>query len=264
MMARPMKCRKVCHFPATLEFSPIRDESDKANDQMKEPVILAVDEYETIRLIDKEGLDQKACAEFMQIARTSVQRIYDSARKKLAESIVEGRPLRIEGGNFWLCNGQSETCGKRSCFKRTYSRQYDKPKGESIMRIAVTYENEEVFQHFGHTEQFKIYDVEDGKIVASEVVGTEGSGHGALADVLSALKVDILICGGIGGGAKMALAAAGIKIYGGVSGKADDAAKAFAEGKLNFNPDVQCDSHEHHAEGQACGIHGCGNGHCGH
>ena len=71
------------------------------------------------------------------------------------------------------------------------------------MRIAVTYENGEIFQHFGHTEQFKIYDVEDGKIISSEVVDAGGSGHGALAGVLSALKVDALICGGIGGGAQM-------------------------------------------------------------
>ena len=92
------------------------------------------------------------------------------------------------------------------------------------MRIAVTYENEEIFQHFGHTEQFKIYDVEDGKIIASKVVEAGGSGHGALAGVLSALKVDALICGGIGGGAQMALSDVGIRLYGGVSGNADAAA----------------------------------------
>ena len=85
------------------------------------------------------------------------------------------------------------------------------------MRIAVTYENGEIFQHFGHTEQFKIYDVEDGKIISSEVVDAGGSGHGALAGVLSALKVDALICGGIGGGAQMALSDVGIRLYGGVS-----------------------------------------------
>ena len=98
------------------------------------------------------------------------------------------------------------------------------------MRVAVTYENGEIFQHFGHTEQFKVYDIEDGRILSSEVVDTNGSGHGALAGVLKALKVDALICGGIGGGAQMALAEAGIKLYGGVSGSADAAAQALAEG----------------------------------
>lgn len=132
------------------------------------------------------------------------------------------------------------------------------------MRIAVTYENGNIFQHFGHTEQFKVYDVEEGKITKSEVVSTNGSGHGALAGVLSALNADLLICGGIGGGAQMALAQAGIKLYGGVSGNADEAVNAFIAGKLDFDPDVHCDHHDHeHGEGHTCGDHGCGGGHCG-
>ena len=133
------------------------------------------------------------------------------------------------------------------------------------MRIAVTYENGEVFQHFGHTEQFKIYDVEEGKIVSSEVIDTNGSGHGALAGLLDGLKADVLICGGIGGGARMALAEAGIMLYGGVAGDADAAVEAFVAGELAFNPDVQCNHHDHnHGEGHVCGDHGCGGSHhCG-
>ena len=95
------------------------------------------------------------------------------------------------------------------------------------MKIAVTYDNGEIFQHFGHTEYFKVYDVQDGKIVASEVVDTNGQGHGALAGVLNVLKVDVLICGGIGGGAQAALAEAGIQLFGGVSGDADEAVAAY-------------------------------------
>ena len=133
------------------------------------------------------------------------------------------------------------------------------------MRIAVTYENGNIFQHFGHTQQFKVYDVEGGSVIASEVVDTNGSGHGALAGVLSALKADVLICGGIGGGAQMALAAAGIKLYGGVSGNADEAVEAFVNGALAFNPDVRCNHHDHHhGEGHTCGDHGCGSHSCGH
>ena len=132
------------------------------------------------------------------------------------------------------------------------------------MRIAVTYENGEVFQHFGRTEQFKIYDVEDGQIVSSKVVDTNGSGHGALAGVLNALSTDVLICGGIGGGAQSALAAANIKLYGGVSGSADDAVAAFVAGNLDFNPEVRCGHHdEHHSEDHTCGNHSCGSSHCG-
>ena len=131
------------------------------------------------------------------------------------------------------------------------------------MRIAVTYANGEIFQHFGHTEQFKIYDAENGAIVAAQVVGTNGSGHGALAGFLAALQAEVLICGGIGGGAQMALASAGIKLYGGVSGNADAAVRAFLEGKLDFNPNVQCNHHgHHHEEGHSCGSHSCADHHC--
>ncbi len=133
------------------------------------------------------------------------------------------------------------------------------------MKIAVTYENGQIFQHFGHTEQFKIYTVEDGRIVSAEVVGTNGSGHGALAGFLSAQNVSVLICGGIGGGAQMALANAGIKLYGGVSGSCDVALEALLANQLNFNPDVRCNhrDHAHGEEGHACGSHGCGTHDCG-
>ena len=132
------------------------------------------------------------------------------------------------------------------------------------MRIAVTYENGEIFQHFGHTEQFKVYEVEEGKIIASEVVDTNGRGHGALAGVLTDLNADVLICGGIGGGAQMALSTAGIRLYGGVSGDADKVVEEFIAGNLAYNPDVKCDHHEHHGEGHVCGEHGCGGEHhCG-
>ena len=107
------------------------------------------------------------------------------------------------------------------------------------MKIAVTYENGMIFQHFGHTQQFKVYDVENGAVVASQVIDTNGSGHGALAGVLAALNADVLICGGIGGGAQMALSAAGIKLYGGVSGNADAVVKAFLDGKLDYNGECQ-------------------------
>ena len=138
------------------------------------------------------------------------------------------------------------------------------------MKIAVTYENEQIFQHFGHTERFKIYEVEDGKIISKKVVDTNGQGHGALAGLLQAIGADVLICGGIGGGAQMALAEAGIRLYGGVSGSCDAAVDALLSSTLCYNPDVKCNHHDHeHGEGghncgdHACGTHGC-NGHSCH
>ena len=130
------------------------------------------------------------------------------------------------------------------------------------MKIAVTYENGEIFQHFGHTEQFKVYDVQDSSIVKAEVIDTNGSGHGALAKLLCDLGVDILICGGIGGGAQMALAQAGIKLFGGVRGNTDDAVAACITGALSYDPNAKCDHHDHHGQEHTCGDHGCGGHSC--
>ena len=125
------------------------------------------------------------------------------------------------------------------------------------MRIAVPYENGQVFQHFGHTQQMKLYDTENEQVVQEQVADTAGSGHGALAGFLSGLQVDVLICGGIGAGAQAALAQAGIKLYGGVTGTADDVVKDFLAGRLAYQANVQCGHHGHEH-------HGChGEGHCG-
>lgn len=134
------------------------------------------------------------------------------------------------------------------------------------MKIAVTYENGQIFQHFGHTAQFKLYDVENGAVVSSRVVDTNGSGHGALAGLLAQQGVDCLICGGIGGGAQMALAEAGIRLYAGCSGDADQRVAELLNGSLQFAQEATCD--HHHGEDHTCGDHGCGShgeGHsCGH
>ena len=122
------------------------------------------------------------------------------------------------------------------------------------MKIAVTYENGEVFQHFGHTEQFKLYEVSGGKLLHAQVVDTNGSGHGALAGLLAQLGVDTLICGGIGGGAQAALAEANIRLIGGVQGNADEAVQAFLNGTLAFDPNVHYTHHDH-GEGHSCGGH---------
>ena len=127
-----------------------------------------------------------------------------------------------------------------------------------MKKIAVTYENGEIFQHFGHTATFKIYEVDDKKVVKSEVVSTNGQGHGALVTFLKERQVDTLICGGIGAGAQNALEQAQISLFGGASGKADEAVLALLDGKLEFNPNVKCNHHgeHHHEEEHTCGT--CG------
>lgn len=239
-MPRPVRCRRIEQMPVYRSFSP--DDTEAA-----EAVRMTVDEFEALRLLDDEGLTQEACAERMNVARTTVTAIYDSARKKVADALVHGKRLLITGG--------------RCEYAPVELNQSIMEKGNNIMRIAVTYENGEIFQHFGHTAQFKLYDVENGKIVGEQVVDTNGSGHGALAGFLQAAKVDALICGGIGGGAQMALAEAGIRLFGGVKGSADEAAKALASGVLAYDPDVRCDHHEHHHGGD-CGHDHCADHHC--
>ena len=132
------------------------------------------------------------------------------------------------------------------------------------MIIAVPYEDGHVFGHFGHTKQFRLYTVEDGAVTAIALADTSGSGHGALSAFLAEHGVNILICGGIGGGAQDALANVGIRIYGGVSGDADRAVAMFLAGKLDYDPNARCDHHDHaHSESHTCGDHGCGGG-CRH
>ena len=122
------------------------------------------------------------------------------------------------------------------------------------MKIAVTYSEGNVFQHFGHTKEFKIYQVEDNKIVNSQVILAGGQGHGFLPGFLKQLGVEVLICGGIGGGARNALAAVGIQLYPGASGNADQQVENLLEGSLNFDPNTTC-SHHGHGEGHTCGDH---------
>ena len=136
------------------------------------------------------------------------------------------------------------------------------------MKIAVTYDNGEVFQHFGKTESFKVYEVEDNKVISSEVIGSNGTGHGALAGLLAEQGVDVLICGGIGGGAQTALTEAGIELCAGAQGNTDQAVESYLKGEL-VSSGVNCD-HHHHKEGHSCDSHeeghscgdSCGGG-CG-
>lgn len=121
------------------------------------------------------------------------------------------------------------------------------------MKIAVAYGGGLVYQHFGHTPQFKVYDTHNQEIVRTQILDTCDSGHDALAQMLAQLHVDALICGGIGGCARSALTESGIRIYGGVSGDADDAVGALLFGALDFDPQARCSHHDsHHACSGCC------------
>lgn len=249
-MARPRRCRRICSEPDYKNFIP-------EGIPCGETIILTLDEFEVIRLIDLEGLTHEQCGKQMEISRTTVTEIYENARRKIADSIINGKILHIAGGDYRLCDGSSGVCCQKSCGRTDSTDKHlsVRMKGENEMRIAVTYENGNVFQHFGHTAQFKLYTVEGGQVADEQIMDTNGQGHGALSGFLAAAGVDVLICGGIGGGAQAALAEAGIKFFGGVSGSADEAVAAYLAGSLAFDENVHCSHHEHE---HSCGSHQCG------
>ena len=241
-MPRPKRCRRICGYPAFWSFAP-------ENAEDPETIGFTLDEYETVRLIDYQKLTQEECASAMCVSRATVTSIYENARYKLADALMNGKRIRITGGSYRIDSIPASAIINE--------------KGKNIMRIAVTYEQEMVGQHFGRTEQFKIYDISDGEIKAAQVIDTNGTGHGALAGFLRAAEVETLICGGIGMGARMALEEVGIELLPGVMGKADEAVKEYLAGKLAYDPDTECHHHDHeHGEDHECGHHGCGEHGC--
>lgn len=122
-MSRPVKWRKVCSLPESDLFGPL-------NASGEETVTMTVEEYETIRLIDLQGMMQEECAESMNVARTTVQRIYFQARKKIADALVNGHVLRIKGGNYKLCEDGQHKYGCRRCRNRYLQEKMIKNEGE--------------------------------------------------------------------------------------------------------------------------------------
>ena len=239
-MGRPCRKRRIKRFPDHWAFSA----SD--NDFEQKEIVMSLDEYEVIRLIDHEGKTQEECAISMDVARTTVTAIYDSARRKLSGMLVEGRPLRISGGIYRLSFDQNHSIER---------------KDQNMKRIAVTYEDGMVGQHFGHTEEFKLYDVEEGKIINEQIISSNGEGHGMLAVVLKEAQTDLLICGGIGMGARMALEEAGVALIPGTQGRADEVVNAYLNGPLQYDLDETCDHHGHEGDHECHHEQGC-EGHC--
>lgn len=236
-MPRPKRCRRVHGYPRCASFAPDEGES-------RDYIILSLDEYETIRLLDYEGQTQSQCADAMGVSRTTVTDIYDKARHKLADCLVNGKKLVIAGGSYRIDGTENQ-------FSQKFSQ-----KGKNTMRIAVAYEpNGEIFQHFGRTEAFKIYEINNGSVDTIGMLPSGDAGHGALTGLLKAADVDALICGGIGGGARMALAEEGIALYAGVSGSADEAVESLSKGTLEAQSTASCSQH---GESHECGHHGHG------
>lgn len=241
MAGRREKLRRVGIIPEYRGFTPDGLASGDAID-------MTIDELEVLRLCDLEGLNQEAVAQQMGIARATVAAICSRAHRKVANALVNGRALSIEGGNIAYSPITTTTAAWPA-------------KEVSTMRVATTYDNGNIFMHFGRSEQFKIYDIQDGKVLNEQVVGTGGTGHGALVGLLTNGGVDTLICGGIGGGAINTLTQDGITVYAGAQGSCDACVEALIAGTLALTGEATCGCHVHdhehtHEHGESCGCHG--------
>ena len=228
-MPRPKKCRKVCQMPKTKEFQPIGDTSCKAS------VILTVDEYEAIRLIDKQGFSQEECSNYMQVARTTVQSIYNSARKKLADALVDGLSIRIEGGDFQLCDGNEDYCGCGGCRRHRRGCVQRNIQEDGKMRIAIPLDEnkQDVCIVLARAPYFLLR--EDGKdtIVENPAAQAHGGAGIHAAQFLVDSGVNVLITVRCGQNAADVFKAAGMKIYKSANKAATDDLTAFEDGKLS-------------------------------
>lgn len=227
-MPRPRKCRKVCQMPTTKEFRPVGDIPCKS------AVILTVDEYEAIRLIDKQGFSQEECGIYMQVARTTVQMIYNSARKKLADVLVDGLSLRIEGGDYQLCDGNEEYCGYGGCKRHRRGCVQRNMKEAEKMKIAIPLDEnkQDICIVLARAPYFLFQ--EDGKDTIVENPASQAYGGAGIqaAQFLVDNGVNILITVRCGQNAADVFKAAGMKIYKSANKAAADDLTALEEGKL--------------------------------
>lgn len=266
-MPRPCRCRRVCSEPLVDVFGPA-SEPDAGG---VPPVVLLVEEYETLRIVDYEGRTHEQCAAQMRVSRTTVTEIYERARHKVADAIVNGRTLVIRGGNYEVCGGAcARDCAGRCRWKYgELALAMQNPTGDEIMRIAIPVKNENIYQHFGMASTFKVYDVEEKRVVNTFLIESAGTGHGAKVGPLVDNQVDCVICGGIGEGAVGQLSGAGIFLIAGVSGDADEAVEAALSHSLKSDLAAAAAKSRHQyrhqhgrgGEGCGCGGHGHGEGH---
>ena len=226
-MPRPKKCRKVCQMPPIREFRPV------CEGESEEEVTLTVDEYEAIRLIDRQGFSQEECSAYMQVARTTAQMIYNSARKKLAAALVEGLPLRIEGGDYQLCDGNEEFCACGGCWKHRRSCAC-RSKEDEGMKIAIPLDEnkKDVCIVLARAPFFLFRENGTDTIVDNPAAMAQGGAGMQAAQFLVDHGVDTLITVRCGENAAEVFQAAGIKIYKSVHKAAADDLAALEEGAL--------------------------------
>lgn len=235
-MPRPRKHRSVCNFPKVTEFFPSDKESGLENTNA---IAMTVDEYEAIRLIDYEGFSQKSCSFRMGVARATVQAIYASARKKIACALVDGKSLKIDGGDYRLCNGRKNHFECNTCFKhRTIQHNKDKETG-MIVAIPVEKDSENVCSSFGRAPRILFYNFETKEThIEENPAANAESGAGVKAtQFIIDHGTDTLIAVRLGGNADAALEAAKIKVYEASGASAKDDIATLQAGELPlFSP----------------------------
>ena len=227
-MPRPRKCRKVCQMPRVREFLPAGAMPDD------DGVTLTVDEYEAIRLIDREGFSQEDCGSYMQVGRTTVQQIYDTARKKLAQALVEGVPLRIQGGHYQLCDGQEAYCGCGGCRKHRRCSQQQRNQEEGTMRIAIPLDEnkKDVCIVLARAPYFLFREQGQDVIVDNPAAQAQGGAGVQAAQFLVDSGVTHLITVRCGQNAADVFHAAGIQIFRSVHPVAAEDLAAWEKGEL--------------------------------
>ena len=227
-MPRPRKCRKVCHIPENTGFNPIKPNKGR------KPIILNVDEYETLRLIDREGFSQEQCGEYMGVGRTTVQQIYTSARRKLADALFEGAPFRIEGGDYELCRGEEDFCNCGGCWRHRMAQAKLDIKEATVMKIAIPLDENQVdiCPTFGRAPYFLFH--EDGKetVVENPAAQVQGGAGLKAAQFLVDNRVTVLITPRCGQNAADVFHTVGMKILKSEGTLAHDNIIAYQEDEL--------------------------------
>lgn len=236
---RPTKFRKVCCMPDYKKFGPLDNKNCK-----NKSICLFIDELETIRLIDFEGLSQEKCAEQMGVARTTVQGIYVSARKKIADSLINGKKLLIDGGSYVICNRVKNPCGK-------VCKNFKNERGYCMKKIAIACDGEILSQHFGKTPEFRIYKIENQNYELVDKFVNEGYTCHDLPSILKQIGIEALVVGGMGANPENRLKEMDIEVFLVKADKVENIIKKLASGDLISNLST-CREHDHKDESGSC------------
>ena len=241
-MPRPRKLRNVCSMPRSCSFGPLDQKSI-------EIINLTVDEYETIRLIDLEGLTQEECSKQMNVARTTVQGIYIDARKKLADSLVNGKRIMIGGGEYRLCGGIDGGCG-RAC-RRAECININKIEENKTMKIAIPADecnkNSQVCMSYGRTSVFAVYDTETKEytFLDNSAAASQGGAGIKASQMLIDNGVTVVITQRLGQNAADVLNVAKVSIMEAVAGDVEANVNEYLAGKLSELTNIHAGFHMH-------------------